>query len=241
MAATMRVSIQLLPCIFLHTSFWILLKVWMGFSPCSCLIENMSRSLWKCHERHKMSWALLAPLFLSQGTRLCSVALLSSLQSLQCSLSEGSKRYWYTWTSNMCTFLPSCPPAFIPGIFPSVLSSRLLSILSLWSCSWCRWWFTRWLLTLISVRAVPWWRESFFSFLLLSLPCSLFLRFFFSPSLMLLNPSSLLLRAACQSHEAGQLEGHCQKRLSPNLIYRPNTPEQANQCLQDYRQVFLSS
>ncbi len=110
-----------------------------------------------------MKWA--ASLFLSQGTRLCSVALLSSLQSLQCSLSGGNKRYWYTWTSIMGTIASLMPASLIYSSHFSVLPFiHFLFILSLRSCSWSRWWFTRWLLALISVRAVLWWRELFVFF-----------------------------------------------------------------------------
>lgn len=173
---------------FLHTSqvfssstgFWTLLKVWMCFSPCPCLIEDMSRSLWKCHERHEMSRALLACLFLSQRTHLCSVALLRSLQSLQCSLSEGNKRYWYTWTSNMGT-IPSLKPVCIHS-FQAYFLLSFHPVFSPSSYSWSRWWFTRWLLALISVRPVLWWREGFFSFFPLPLPYSLFFWLFFSLS-----------------------------------------------------------
>lgn len=176
----------------------------MCFFPCPRLIEGMSRSLWKCHERHEMSRALLASLFLSQGPGLCSVALLSSLQSLRCSLSGGNKRYWYTWTSNMGT-VPSLVPACIHSFQPYFLlpfhpvyspSSRSGLAHGLGDGS------PFWLLVLISVRAVLWWRESF----ILSFSShSPFLWLFFCLSLKSLV---LLLRSVCLSHEDGQVEGH---------------------------------
>lgn len=124
MAATMRVSIQL--------NIYIFFLIPQAFEHCSrCGCVSLPALAWSktCQEAYEnamkdMKWVGLCCLFVPQpGNRLCSVALLSSLQSLQCSLSGGNKRYWYTWTSIMGTIASLMPASLIYSSHISFLSS----------------------------------------------------------------------------------------------------------------------
>lgn len=87
-------------------------------------------------------------------------------------------------------FLPSCLPAFIHSRHIFLLSFH--PVFSPSSYLWSRLWFTRWLLALISVRAVLWWREGFLLFPSPSSLLTLLLALFLS-----LSRWSLWIRMCC--------------------------------------------